>query len=191
MIFISGIGSVFISFFLLNGHSYFVNILRYLGLGLAIGSLIYGSILMNLYVTRNGKLITSILTPIYKYYLPTLILEILLFNTVLFVSDIYPGNDISIFLLIEIMLFIWLLLLIPCFKLKQLSVRNKNFIATDYFKTIEFNAADIVKVNRFCMLFFKVKLDSGSFVVFPKLLESLDLFNIPKSIRLLINSGHT
>ena len=142
---------------------------------------------MNVREEKSGTMITSTLTPMYKFYLPTFIIEMLVFNTILLTFNTYPGNDISVFIAVEIMLVFWVILLFPCLKLYQMYLKDGKIIVTNFFSSDVFSENDIKKVHRFFIFFFKVKLSKTSFIIFPKFSESVNLFVTPKSIRLLKN----
>lgn len=154
---------------------------------LSATALIYGIILMNVRRENEGTMIMSKLTPLYKFYIPTFIIEILIFNTILLLFDIYPGNDISVFIVVEVMLVLWVLLLLPCIKLHKICLKDGKIIVDNYFKSNVFSENEVKKVRRFFIFFFKVKLNKTSFIIFPKLSESANLFVTPRSIRILKN----
>ena len=136
---------------------------------------------------KGGTRITSKLTPLYKFYIPMLVIELFLFNTILLIFNFYPGDDISVFLAVEVLLMLWALLLFPCFKLSQMDLKDGRIIAHNYFNSNEYSEKEVKKVHRFFLFFFKVKLNKISFVILPKLSESINLFLTPKSIQMLKN----
>lgn len=187
ILYISGIAVGFVSLFPFAGEVQYSSIFGVFGLSISVIALLYGIIIMNVREEKSGAVITSKLTPLYKFYIPTFIIEILVFNTILLLFNIYPGNDISVFIVIEVMLVLWMLLFLPCIKLYQMSLKDGKIIVTNYFNTDAFRVSEIKKVRRFFIFFFKVKLSQTSFIILPKLSESANLFVIPKSIRLLKN----
>ncbi len=155
-----------------------------LGLAIAAAALIYGIIIMNDGKHIGSTMITSSLTPLYKFFIPILTIELFVFNSILLVFSIYPGNDISIFIALEVMLVVWLLLLFPCFKLSQIELKDGKVIASNFFSTSEFNRKDVKRIKRYFIFYYKVKTNKTSLVILPKLSESVNLFVIPKSIRM-------
>ncbi len=184
LLYIIGIALGFIFLFPFADEPQDSYVFGFLGIIISIVALIYGLVLVRI-KKKDRVLITSVLTPLYKFYLPIFTLEMLVFNTSLIVFDNYPGNDISVFVAVEIMLFIWVLLLIPCFKLHQISLKGDELIVTNYYNSKKLKITDIEKVHRFFIFFFKVKLRECSFIILPKITESANLFAIPKSIKLL------
>jgi len=185
--YVIGVSMGFILLFPFAGETQISNTFGIFGLAVSAASLIYGLIMMNVWGAKGSTTITSKLTPLYKFYIPILIIEMFVFNTILIVFNIYPGSDISVFIVIEIMLVLWALLLFPCFKLSQMVLKDGKIIAYNYFNSNEFNEKEVKKVHRFFIFFFKVKLNKISFVILPKLSESANLFVTPKSIRMLKN----
>lgn len=156
-------------------------------LALSIASLIYGILLMNKKKENKSRMITSRLTPLYKFYIPIFIIEILLFNTILLIFNIYPENDDSVFIVVEVILVLWVLFLLPCIKLYQMYLINDKIIVDSYFKEKVFNKNETKNVRRFFIFFFKIELKKNSFIILPKISESMNLFVIPKSVRALKN----
>ncbi len=156
-------------------------------LALSIASLIYGILLMNKKKENKSRMITSRLTPLYKFYIPIFIIEILLFNTILLIFNIYPENDDSVFIVVEVILVLWVLFLLPCIKLYQMYLINDKIIVDSYFKEKVFNKNETKNVRRFFIFFFKIELKKHSFIILPKISESMNLFVIPKSVRALKN----
>ena len=154
---------------------------------IALGSVFFGMVLMNTENQPSGDKISSILTPLYKLYFPLCVLVLFLFNTILIVFSICPENEIDVFIAIEGMLIIWLLLVIPFNMINQLYVKNNKLIASNYFKSREFTVNDIVKIQRFLLFFYKIKLSNSSIIILPKISESAMIFFTPKSIKLLRN----
>lgn len=183
--YVVGLAMGFILLFPFAGKAQFSNTFGIFGLAVSAASLIIGLIIMNVRRYKVYTTITSILTPLYKFYIPILIIEMFVFNTILLVFNIYPGSDISVFIVLEVMFVFWALLLFPCFNLSQMDLKDGKIIAYNYFNSNEFNEKEIKKVNRFFIFFFKVKLTKVSFIILPKLSESANLFATPKSIRML------
>lgn len=187
MFFIVGVALGFVFLFPFANEPQISSVFGSFCIIMAIGALFYGLILLN-FNKKEGDIITSVLTPLYKFYLPILIIEILLFNTILIVFNIYPGNDISVFIVVEIMLIIWILLLVPCFKLHQFTLNGNELLVTNYYNSRKFKIYDIVKVHRFFIFFFRVKLKNTTIIMLPKITESANLFGTPKSIKRLKNA---
>lgn len=185
--YIVGIAIGFVLLFPFAGETQIYNTLGVFSLVVAAVSLIYGLIIMNVRGDKVSKTISSQLTPFYKFYLPIIIIEMLVFNTILLVFNIYPGNDISVFVAVEIVLMLWVILLLPCFKLSQMYLQDGKIVAYNYIDEREFNEKEVKKVRRFFIFFFKVKLNKISFIILPKLSESANLFVTPKSILILKN----
>lgn len=185
--YVFGLAIGFILLFPFAGKAPFSDTFGIFGLAISATSLIYGLKIMNVRGNKGSTTITSKLTPLYKFYIPILITELFVFNAILLVFNIYPGNDISIFIAVEVILVIWVLLLFPCFKLSQIDLKDGKIIVYNFFNLNEFNGNEVKKVKRFFIFFFKVKLNKISFVILPKLSESANLFITPKSVRILKN----
>lgn len=185
--YIIGIAVGFVLLFPFAGETQISNTLGIVSLAIATASLIYGLIILNVRGDKVSKTVTSKLTPFYKFYLPIIIIELLVFNTMLLVFNIYPCNDISVFVAIEVVLILWLLLLLPCFKLSQMYLQDGKIVVYNYIDEREFNEKEVKKVSRFFIFFFKVKLNKISFIILPKFSESANLFVTPKSIQILKN----
>lgn len=154
---------------------------------LSVLSLIYGIILMNNRKKNKYVIITSKLTILYKFYIPIFTIDILIFNTILLLFNIYPEKDISVFVVVEIMLVLWILLLLPCIKLYQIYLKDDNIIIDNYLKINVFNKNEVKEIKRFFVFFYKIKLNNTSFIIFPKFLGIINLFVTPKSIRIFKN----
>lgn len=185
--YVLGFAMGFILLFPFAGKAHFSDTFGIFGLAVSATSLIYGLIIMNVRGNKGRTTITSKLTPLYKFYIPILITELFVFNAILLVFNIYPDNDISIFIAVEVILVLWVLLLLPCFKLSQMYLQDGKIVVCNYIDEREFNEKEVKKVRRFFIFFFKIKLNKVSFIILPKLSESVNLFVTPKSIRILKN----
>ncbi len=185
VLYIFGIVMGFIFLFPFGGE--FQNSITFgiFALVLSVSSLMYGIILMNSRKESKGIMITSRLTPLYKFYIPTFIIEILFFNTILLLFNIYPGDDISIFIVVEVMLVLGVLLLLPCIKLYRTYLKDSEIIVDNFFKTNVFSRNEVRDVQRVYIFLYKLKLNKTSFIIFPKFSESVNLFIIPRSIKIL------
>ncbi len=180
-----GIVMGFIFLFLFGGEFQDSITFGIFALVLSVSSLMYGVILMNSRRESEGIMITSRLTPLYKFYIPIFIIEILFFNTILLLFNIYPGDDISIFIVVEVMLVLGVLLLLPCIKLYRIYLKDSEIIVDNFFKTNVFSRHEVREVQRVYIFFYKLKLNKISFIIFPKFSESVNLFVIPRSIKIL------
>ncbi len=163
-----------------------------LGFGLIIMSLGYGIYFVNKKRETKGRRLTSRLTLLYKYHIPLLVGTVLLFNSCLLVFKVYPGHDISIFIVLEIMLFISVLLLWPCLKLRTVLLDKNEIIVIDSVKTLTINIKEVKVVKRSFAMFYLLKLKDDargfkSFTMLPKVEEAPGLFVTPRSIKLLKN----
>ncbi len=162
-------------------------IIGFTGLVLLLSGFARGLIILYPKKRQNAKLISSRLTPVYKFYLPVTIMICLLFNTLLISLDIYPGNDISIFIVLEIMFIIWLALAIPDMNLHSIYLINKQIIVTDFVGESAFHVSDIKCVKRYFIFFYRLTIVKGissqKILFLPRLTESSIFFITPKSVK--------
>ncbi|MDG5801062.1 hypothetical protein QA597_11890 [Marinilabiliaceae bacterium ANBcel2] len=163
-----------------------------LGLSLIIISFVYGMYIANKKRNVKGRRLTSRLMPLYKYYMPILVVIALLFNSCLLGFEVYPGHDISIFIVLEIMLCISMIFLWPCLKLRTVFLHKNEIIVIDSVKSLTIDINEVKKIRRSFVMFYLLKLKDNtkgfkSFTMLPKVEESLNLFITPSSIKLLKN----
>lgn len=108
-------------------------IINRFGLLLFFSTLIYSLKLLSTKDQKKQKIISSKMTPFYKFHIPVIILTCLLFVLLLVFFDLYPGNEIGVFISIAFMLFIWLLLFLPYYKLQKVYVQNNKIVIDDFF----------------------------------------------------------
>jgi len=158
-----------------------------IGIILLLTAFIYGIIILYAEKRNESKLISSRLTPLYKFYFPVTFIACLLFNTLLILLDIYPGNDVSIFIVLEIMFVIWLVLFIPCLKLQLVYIANNKIITTNFLNEYVLHKTNVKSVKRYFLFFYRLNLDKGtglqSIIFLPRLTEFSMLFVTPKSIK--------
>lgn len=185
--YILGIALGFVLLFPFDGDTQTSMTFGVLSLAIAFLSLVYGLLIMNINMDKANIIVTSKLTPFYKFYLPIIIIEMLVFNTILLTWSFYPENNISLFIALEILLVVWVLFLLPCFRLSHVYIIDGKIIVSNYINTKVFNGRDEKMIRRFLIFFFKVKINKISILILPKFSESANLFIIPKSIQKLKN----
>ena len=191
ILYISGIAMGFVLLFPFAREVQISSTFGVFGIIVSAVALIYGVIIMKIREEKSGAMITSTLTPIYKFYLPTFIIEMLVFNTILLTFNTYPGNDTSVFIAVEVMLVFWVILLYPCLKLYQMYLKDGKIVVNNYFNSSVISPREVKKIHRFFIFFFKVKLGKTSFIILPKFSEATNLFITPKSIQVLKNLIYT
>jgi len=190
--YITGISLTLISLFPWQYEQWIPDIFGILGFCLIIAFLTYGIFMVNKKKNLGGDLLTSRLMPIYKYYMPLLVMTVLLFNSLLLVFKVYPGHDISIFIVFEVMLCITILFLWPCLKLRSVYLDKNKLIATDFVNSLVIKVSEVKTIRRSFIVFYLLKLKDDSsgfklFTILPKIEESSNLFVTPRSIKLLKN----
>jgi hypothetical protein len=162
-------------------------IIGLIGLILLLTAFVYGLAILYPRKKQDGKLISSRLTPVYKFYFPVTFIACLLFNTLLILLDIYPGNDISIFIVLEIMFIIWLALFIPCIRLRLIHLNNNQIITTNFLEESTLQISSIKSVKRYFIFLYKLNIGKGTssqkIILLPRLTEFSNLFITPKSIK--------
>jgi hypothetical protein len=137
----------------------------------------------------EGKLISSRLSPIYKYYLPVIIFICVLINILMIFLSVYPANNISIFIVLEVILIIWQILFIPFTKLKLVTIINDEIIVYSLLRRCIFPISSIIKVNRYFLFLYKIRITHKDkttvVIILPKITELYNIFVIPKSLKLL------
>lgn len=162
-------------------------IIGFIGLILLLTAFVYGLIILYPRKKQDGKLISSRLTPVYKFYVPVTFIACLLFNTLLILLDIYPGNDISIFIVLEIMFIIWLALFIPCIRLRLVHLNNNQIVTTNFLEESTLQTSSIKSVKRYFIFLYRLNIEKGTssqkIILLPRLTEFSNLFITPKSIK--------
>lgn len=162
-------------------------IIGFIGLIFLLTAFVYGLAILYLRKKQGGKLISSRLTPVYKFYFPVTFIACLLFNTMLIFLDIYPGNDISIFIVLEIMFIIWLALFIPFIRLRLIYLNNNQIITTNFLEESTLQTSSIKSVKRYFIFLYKLNIEKGTssqkIILLPRLKEFSILFITPKSIK--------
>ena len=158
------------------------SIIGLIGLIILLIAFVYGLIILYSRKKQDCKLISSRLTPVYKFYFPVTFITCLLFNTLLILLDIYPGNDISIFIVLEIMLIIWLAFFIPCIKLRLVYLNNNQIITINFLDESSFQISSIISLKRYFIFLYKLNIEKGTntqkIIILPRLTEFSNLFII-------------
>jgi len=156
------------------------------GFILLLVALIYG--LKKIYdgKRKDAKLISSRLTPLYKFYLPITFFSCLLFNTLMILLNIYPGDDVGIFVALEIMFIIWLTLALPFSKLYEVYLDNNQIIITNFLNESILQTNCVISVKRYFLVLYRLKIvkETGTqkIIFLPHFLEFSYLVT-PKSIK--------
>lgn len=186
--YILGIILTIISFVPFRVSYHVSGLIGYLGLIIIVFSIFYGHIEMNKFV-KKGKQISSRLTPLYKFYMPVGNFLLFLINGLQLFFDVYPGDDITPFIALEIMSFIWGIMFIPLLKMQAIYLNKNLIIATDYFNIIEIKTSSLVEVSRYFIFYYSIKLKdtngAKTIDILPKLSEAHSPFVTPKSIKRL------
>lgn len=187
IVFAIGIVLILISFIPLRLNFQLPYHLGFFGLAITVSAFISGLTLIARNRVSRFKQISSRLTPIYKYYLPTTFFTCLLFNSFLIFFDVYPGSDISNFIAIEILLVVWLILSIPCIRLSMVYFSDKQIVVFNYSSELKLKVKSIQSIKRYLIFFYRIKITdekvSSKFIILPKLTEFYSLFITPKSIK--------
>lgn len=160
-----------------------------LGIGLVSFSLGYSLARLHPKNISRSKTISSRATPIYKFIIPLSFFILFLFNTLLILLKKYPGDDVSIFMTIEIMIAIWVILFIPYMKLSVVSIDNNRLIASNFHNELIFQISDMKKINRCFLFLYRIHFIRGkskkSIVFLPRFTESSNVFATPRSVKIL------
>lgn len=153
------------------------------GLLMFFATCIYSLKLLSAKDKKKQKLISSKLTPLYKFHIPVIILTCLLFVLLLVFFDLFPGKDIAVFIVISIMLFIWLMLFIPFYKLHQVYVQNKKVVIDDFFTQTVLETTEIIDVERYFIFLYRIKTNTRKIVFLPPISLISNLFYVPKCVQ--------
>ena len=167
------------------------DVIGYIGIILMILSILYGTVFLNHKISVYSRCISSKYLPVTKFFVPVIILVILLFDLGLIVFRAYPGDDIAPFTVCGFMFFIWLLVLIPEMRSQIICIKGNKLLVTNYFKNYSISVSEILEVKRHYYLIFKVKTNNKthrSILFRPKLqiFGPLALFKKPDSVKELI-----
>jgi len=161
------------------------------GIILLAATFIYGFAKINTVILnyKNYTRISSQLTPIYKFYFPTIFIVAFVFNTSLICFNIYPGDDISIFFVLEFMFIIWIILAIPNSKLHMVCLYKNNIVATNYINKYILPSNDIKCIERYFVFFYSVTFENEvsvrKIIFLPQKDVFPNLFITPKSVQKL------
>ncbi len=157
-----------------------------IGLTILLTAFVYGLLLLYPKKKQDSKLISSRLTPVYKFYFPVTFMACLLFNTLLILLNIYPGNDISIFIIFEIMLIIWLALFIPCIRLHLIHLNNNQIVTSNFIEETTLQISSIKIVKRYFIFFYRLNIEkeknSQKIIFLPRLMKFSNIFITPRYI---------
>ncbi len=161
------------------------------GIILLISTFIYGVVTTNKVniKNRNNKRLSSLLTPIYKFYFPTIFIITFIFNTSLICFNIYPGEDISIFIVLELIFIIWIILAIPNSKLRIVYLDKNNIITTNYITKYIVPSNNIKSIERHFIVLYSISLknnkDIQRIIFLPRQDGFPNIFTTPKSVQVL------
>ena len=161
------------------------------GIILLISTFIYGVVTTNKVniKNRNNKRLSSLLTPIYKFYFPTIFIITFIFNTALICFNIYPGEDISIFIVLELIFIIWIILAIPNSKLRIVYLDKNNIITTNYITKYIVPSNNIKSIERHFVVLYSISLknnkDIQRIIFLPRQDGFPNIFTTPKSVQVL------
>jgi len=161
------------------------------GIILLISTFIYGVVTTNKVniKNRNNKRLSSLLTPIYKFYFPTIFIITFIFNTSLICFNIYPGEDISIFIVLELIFIIWIILAIPNSKLRIVYLDKNNIITTNYITKYIVPSNNIKSIERHFVVLYSISLknnkDIQRIIFLPRQDGFPNIFTTPKSVQVL------
>ena len=161
------------------------------GIILLISTFIYGVVTTNKVniKNRNNKRLSSLLTPIYKFYFPTIFIITFIFNTALICFNIYPGEDISLFIVLELMFIIWIILAIPNSKLRIVYLDKNNIITTNYITKYIVPSNNIKSIERHFVVLYSISLknnkDIQRIIFLPRQDGFPNIFTTPKSVQVL------
>jgi energy-converting hydrogenase Eha subunit C len=161
------------------------------GIILLLSTFMYGVVTTNEVNTknRNNKRLSSLLTPIYKFYFPTIFIITFIFNTALICFNIYPGEDISLFIVLELIFTIWIILAIPNSKLRIVYLDKNNIITTNYITKYIVPSNNIKSIERHFVVLYSISLknnkDIQRIIFLPRQDGFPNIFTTPKSVQVL------
>ena len=167
------------------------DVIGYIGIILTILSIFYGTVFLNHKISAYSRCISSKYLPVTKFFVPVIVLVILLFDLALIVFRVYPGDEIAPFMVCGFMFFIWLLILIPEMRSQIVCIKGNKLFITNYFKNYNISINEILEVKRYYYLIYKIKTNNKahqSILFRPKLqiFGPLALFKKPDSVKELI-----
>lgn len=171
-----------------NGTLMNADIVGYIGILMIFVSIIHGMIVLDRKIDDRTRCISSHYLPLTKFYAPVMILALILFDVVLIFSNLYPGNDIMIFIILGFIFLVWLLLLIPEMNSKTICIHGNTLWVTDYFKSYQIPLEQIQTIKRSFYLTFVIKTNNRNYpkIKFKPIIHvngPLILFTTPESVK--------
>lgn len=168
-----------------------IDAIGYIGIILAILSILYGTVFLNRKNSVYSRCISSKNLPITKFFIPVIVLVMLLFDITLIIFRFYPGDDVAIFIVCGFMFFLWLIVLIPEMRSQIVCIKGKKLIVSNCFNMYNISPDEIIEVKRCFYLVFKIKTNNiahRSILFMPKLqiFGPLALFKKPDSVKELM-----
>jgi hypothetical protein len=135
-------------------------------------------------ITKQSKsYLTSRLTALHKFIFPITVIILLFFVAFLIAFNLFPGNDVGIFIALGIVLLIWLRLsFLLNLKLFHLLIVKDKMVLFDYNNHIEINKNDVKEVKTYFFLYYKIFTHNKVFIILPKNIVYLKTISNPISI---------
>jgi|GEM_PF-7130932 hypothetical protein len=185
-----GVLLILLNFFpIKNGILLDMDIIGYIGiLMICIGS-IHGLFFLNKKIKQQGfRYISSKYLPLTKFYMPVIVSVLLLFDIILICFNLYPGDNIAIFIVLGLMFLGWLLLLVPEMCSKTICIKGNLLLVTNYFRSFNLQLNEIQEIKRSFYLTYVIKTNNSNYprILFRPVLQvvgPLTLFVTPESIK--------
>jgi len=191
-IIIFAISFAVIIFTIFSSHLNFktVQIITFISLAILLLSFIYGQIILYPKKIKEYKLISSRLTSIFKFYLPTIFITCFFTNTSWIILNIFPGKDITLAYALDILFIAWFVLEIRHMKSKLIYINKKHIIVSNYFSINEYSIHEVSEVNRFFIInIYTITIENetgiNKLIFLPKFAETTIPFITPESIKIL------
>ncbi len=81
------------------------------------------------------------------------------------------------------MLFIWLLLFIPFYKLHHVYVQDKKVVIDDFFAQAILETSEIIDIKRYLVFLYRIKTNTRKIVFLPQISFMFSLFYDPKCVK--------
>lgn len=94
---------------------------------------------------KDGKLLSSYMTPVYKFFVPLALLICLIANNLLLICKWFCPEDLPIFICFNIIIVIFLFF--PDYRLKTLYVVGNSVIVSNFFKEKTYQFSEIVELK--------------------------------------------
>jgi len=139
-------------------------------------------------INKNLNILSSSLSPFYKFILPIGFFILFFFNAILIAFHLYPGNNVFLFYALQMMFFFWIVFSIPSMKLHAMSIKQDKIILNNYFEEFVFLKKDLISIKSYMFFYYKIKLKNSEFIVEPKVREVLNPFK-ENSLKKLAKNG--